>query len=115
SGAADADWCYLIARTDPDAPPHAGLSELVVDMHAPGVEVRPILDATLDAHFCEVYFNDVVVPADHLIGVPNGSFKQVMRQMEHERGGIDRLVSNRRLYDDALPHADTSDPLVRQE
>lgn len=115
SGAADSDWCYLIARTDPDAPPHAGLSELVVDMHSPGIEVRRIVDATGDAHFCEVYFTDVVVPGDHLVGTPNGSFKQVMRQMEHERGGIDRLVSNRRLYDDWLPLADTDDPLVRQE
>jgi alkylation response protein AidB-like acyl-CoA dehydrogenase len=114
SGAADSDWCYLIARTDPEAPPHAGLSELVVDMHSPGIEVRPILDSTGDAHFCEVYFHDVVVPAAHLVGTQNGSFKQVMRQMEHERGGIDRLVSNRRLYDDALPLADTRDPLVRQ-
>ena len=46
SGAAEADWCYLIARTDPDAPPHAGLSEFVVDMSSPGIEVRPIVDAT---------------------------------------------------------------------
>lgn len=115
SGAADADWCYLIARTDPDAPPHAGLSEFVVDMSSPGIEVRPIIDATGNAHFCEVYFDGVVVPAEHLIGTPNGSFKQVMRQMEHERGGIDRLVSNRRLYLDARETARRDDPLLRQE
>ncbi len=115
SGAADADWCYLIARTDPDAAPHAGLSELVVDMRSPGIEVRPIVDVTGNAHFCEVYFNDVVVPDSNLIGTPNGSFKQVMRQMEHERGGIDRLVSNHRLYLDARPLADMTNPLVRQE
>jgi alkylation response protein AidB-like acyl-CoA dehydrogenase len=115
SGAADADWCYLIARTDPDAPPHAGLSELVVDMRSPGVEVRPIIDVTGNAHFCEVYFNDVVVSGANLVGAPNGSFKQVMRQMEHERGGIDRLVSNHRLYLDLRPQADMTDPLVRQE
>ena len=115
SGAADADWCYLIARTDPDAPPHAGLSEFVVDMSAPGIEVRPIVDATGNAHFCEVYFDDVVVPEEHLVGTPNGSFKQVMRQMEHERGGIDRLVSNRRLYLDAREVADTVDRRIRDE
>jgi alkylation response protein AidB-like acyl-CoA dehydrogenase len=114
SGAADADWCYLIARTDPDAPPHAGLSELVVDLRSPGVEVRPIVDATGNAHFCEVLLDGVEVPDSHLVGTPNGSFKQVMRQMEHERGGIDRLVSNRRLYLDVLPLADTSDPRVRE-
>jgi alkylation response protein AidB-like acyl-CoA dehydrogenase len=115
SGAAQADWCYLICRTDPDARPHEGLSELVVDMRSPGVSVKPILDMTGSRHFCEVFFEDVRVPEGHLVGELNGSFRQVMRQMEHERGGIDRLVSNRRLYDDVRPLADTSDPLVRQE
>jgi len=115
SGAALADWCYLIARTDPDAPQHAGLSELVVDMDTPGVEVAPIIDMTGNDHFCEVTFDDVIVPANHLIGELNGSFRQVMRQMEHERGGIDRLLSNRALYLDCLALADGSDALVRQE
>ena len=115
SGAATADWCYLICRTDPDAPPHQGLSELVVDMAAPGVSVRPIGDAVGNHHFCEVHLDGVRVPADHLVGTENGSFRQVMRQMEHERGGIDRLVSNRALYLDVLPRADRTDPRVRQQ
>lgn len=115
SGAFDADWIYLVARTDPDADPHRGLSEFVVDMHAPGITVERIVDMTGNRHFCEVYFDNVRVPAANLVGVENGSFRQVMRQMEHERGGIDRLVSNRRLYLDCLPFADTSDPLVRAE
>jgi len=115
SGAADADWCYLIARTDPAAPPHAGLSEFVVDMTAPGIDVRPIVDSTGNAHFCEVHFHDVEVPVGHLVGTVNGSFRQVMRQMEHERGGIDRLVSNRRLYLDTVDTVDRGDPLIRQE
>ena len=115
SGAATGAWCYLIARTDPDARPHAGLSELIVALDEPGVEVRPIRDLTGDRHFCEVTFTDVFVPADRLVGAPNGSFRQVMAQMEHERGGIDRLVSNRALYRDCLPLADLDDPLVRQE
>lgn len=114
SGAAHADWCYLVARTDPDAPAHAGLSEFVVAMDSPGIEVTPIRDQTGDDHFCEVHFDEVIVPADHLIGTPNNSFRQVMRQMEHERGGIDRLASNHRLYRDCLPLAAVSDPLVRQ-
>lgn len=115
SGAATADWCYLVCRTDPDAPPHRGLSELVVDMGAPGVEVRPIVDAVGHRHFCELTFTDVRVPAEHLVGAENGSFRQVMRQMEHERGGIDRLVSNRALYRDVLPVVDRHRPVVRQE
>lgn len=115
SGAAHADWCYLIARTNPDAPAHAGLSEFVIAMDSPGVTVAPIVDATRDAHFCSVVFDEVRVPADHLIGVRDNSFRQVMRQMEHERGGIDRLVSNHALYRDCRPLADTTDPLVRQQ
>jgi len=115
SGAADADWCYLIARTDPTAAPHAGLSELVVDLRSPGITIRPIVDATGNAHFCEVHLDGVEVPADHLVGTENGSFKQVMRQMEHERGGIDRLVSNRRLYLDVVRSTPIEDPVLRQE
>lgn len=115
SGAAEADWCYLVCRTDPDAPPHKGLSDLVVDMHAPGVTVKPITDITGSRHFCEVFFEDVRVPQANLVGELNGSFRQIMAQMEHERGGIDRLVSNRRLYEDCLAVANREDPLVRQE
>ena len=120
SGAAESDWCYVIARTDPDAAPHAGLSEFIVDLHSPGVEIRTIHDMSDDRHFCEVHFSDVRVPADLQVGTLNGAFKQIMRQMEHERGGIDRLVSNRRLYLDAVASAHAtgrlaSDPLLRQE
>ncbi len=114
SGAATANWCYLICRTDPEAPPHKGMSELVVSMDTPGIEVRPIRDASGDAHFNEVYFDEVAVPVEHLVGELNNSFSQTMRQLEHERGGIDRLASNQRLYLDMKDRADTSDPLVRQ-
>ncbi len=115
SGAAHSDFIYLVARTDPDAKPHQGLSELIVDLRSPGVTVVPIVDMTGDDHFCEVYFDGVRVPAANLVGAENGSFKQIMRQMEHERGGIDRLVSNRRLYEDVLAVADLTDPFLRQE
>ena len=117
SGAAVADWIYLIARTDPDAKPHAGLSEFVVDMRTPGIEVRRIVDMTGNDHFCEVHLTDVRVPAANLVGELNGSFRQVMRQMEHERGGVDRLVSNRLVFEDLKRSGwiDTNDPLVRQE
>ena len=97
SFAAEADWCYLIARTDPDAPAHLGLSEFALDMSTPGIEVRPVRDMTGAAHFCEVTFDGVAVAADDLIGAPHGCWRQLMRQLEHERGGIDRLASNRAL------------------
>ena len=115
SGAAHADWCYLVARTDPDAPQHAGLSEFLVDMRSPGIEVSPVIDMTGNQHFCEVTFEDVVVPGENLVGSLNGSFKQIMRQMEHERGGIDRLVSNRALYLEARAHAEVDNLVLRQE
>lgn len=115
SGAAEADWCYLVARSDPNAPSHAGLSEFVLDMSSPGIEVRRITDATGNDHFCEVILDEVVVPAENLVGTPNGSFRQVMRQMEYERGGIDRLVSNRALYLDARTTLKEPTSLQRQE
>lgn len=115
SAAADADWCYVVARTDPDAPPHAGLSEFIVDMHVPGIEVAPITDMTGNRHFCEVTFEGARVSDANLVGEENGSFRQIMRQMEHERGGIDRLVSNRTLYEECRDRADHEDPIVRQE
>ena len=115
SGAHLSDFIYLICRTDPDAPAHKGLSELVVPLDSPGITIVPITDMTGSKHFNEVYLEDVAVPAENLVGQLNGSFGQVMRQLEHERGGIDRLVSNKALFDAVRPLADHDDPHVRQE
>src|SRR3954452_362621 len=84
-------------------------------MDSPGIEVRPIRDLVGGAHFCEVFFSDVRVPAANLVGVEGAAFKQTMGQLEHERWGIDRLGSNHALYRMARERADTSNPLVRQE
>ena len=110
-----ADYCYLICRTDSSGPPHKGISEIIVPMTTPGIEVRPITDMTTNRHFCEVWFTDVRVPVANLVGIEGNAFKQTMRQLEHERGGIDRLVSNRALYDLAVKRADRTDPRVRDE
>ncbi len=110
-----ADYCYLICRTTTEGPPHAGISEIIVSMDSPGIDVRPIKDMTTNRHFCEVFFTDVRVPALNLVGSEGAAFKQTMGQLEHERGGVDRLVSNHALYLQAREHADTSNPLVRQE
>ncbi len=110
-----ADYCYLICRTSTEGPPHAGISEIIVPMDTPGIEIRPIKDMTTNRHFCEVFYTDVRVPVHNLVGVEGAAFKQTMKQLEHERGGIDRLVSNYALYQMALEHADRSDPVVRQE
>lgn len=109
-----ADYCYLICRTSTEGPPHAGISEIIVPMNTPGIEVRPIKDMTTNRHFCEVFYTDVRVPVENLVGIEGNAFKQTMRQLEHERGGIDRLVSNYALYVMARERADTSDPRVRQ-
>jgi alkylation response protein AidB-like acyl-CoA dehydrogenase len=110
-----ADYCYLICRTSSDGPPHQGISEIIVPMSTPGIDVRPITDMTTNRHFCEVFFTDVRVPSVNLVGAEGGAFKQTMRQLEHERGGIDRLVSNHALYRLAAARAEAADPVVRQE
>ncbi len=110
-----ADYCYLICRTSDEGPPHAGISELIVPLDTPGITIRPIQDMTTNRHFCEVWYDRVEVPAANLVGEEGGSWRQTMRQLEHERGGIDRLLSNRALYLDAREQADDADPLVRQE
>ena len=115
SGATEADHIYVIARTDPGAAPHRGLSEIIVPLDRPGVSFAPIVDMTGANDFCQVTFESVRVPAEHLVGELNGSWGQVMRQLEHERGGIDRLVSNLALYRDARDVSDGDDPRVRQD
>ncbi len=110
-----ADYIYLICRTSNVGPPHEGISEVVVPMNTPGIEVRPIKDMTTNRHFSEVFFTDVRVPASNLVGIEGNAFKQTMSQLEHERGGIDRLVSNQALFRLAVERADTTDPIVRQE
>ena len=115
SGAASAQYCYVICRTRADGPPHRGLSELIVGMDLPGIEVRPVRDMVGNQHFCEIFLTDVRVPAANLVGTEGGAFRQTMVQLGYERGGIDRLVSNRPLYDLALEQADVGDPRTRQE
>ncbi len=70
--------------------PHKGVSELIVPMDLPGIEVRPITDMTTNRHFCEVYFDDVRARREPLSVSRGNAFKQTMAQLEHERGGIDR-------------------------
>ncbi len=62
SGAAHADWCLLLARTDPDAVKHRGISYFLLDMQTAGIEVRPIQQATGESHFCEIFLNDARDP-----------------------------------------------------
>ena len=116
SFAHESEYCYLICRTDSvPGKPHLGISEIIVPMDSPGIEVRPIRDMVDARHFNEVFFEEVRVPVENLVGVEGNAFSQTMRQLDHERGGIDRLVSNRALHLRALENADTSDRLIRDE
>jgi alkylation response protein AidB-like acyl-CoA dehydrogenase len=98
-----ADWGICLARTEPDAPKHKGISYLVVDMHDPGVDVRPLMQLTGDAEFNEVFFNDVWVPDDRLIGPRGEGWRVANSTLSHERGTNPRqLVIHIQLLEELL-------------
>jgi len=107
SWAQHARWCAVLARTDKDAPAHKGISYLVADMRSPGVEVRPLVQLTGDAEFSEVYFDDVVVPKDRIIGAVNAGWGIAMHTLSHERGPAvsARAVKLRVLLDQLIADA----------
>ncbi|BBZ65267.1 acyl-CoA dehydrogenase [Mycolicibacterium insubricum] len=86
SGGAHADWCLLLARTDPDAPKRRGISYFLMDMRAPGIDVRPIRNAVGDSHFCEVFLNDVRIPEVNLVGAENAGWQVAQETLGAERG-----------------------------
>jgi alkylation response protein AidB-like acyl-CoA dehydrogenase len=81
-----ADLGLCLARTDPDAPKRRGISAMVVDLHAPGVDVRPLVQATGEAEFNEVFFDGVLVPDDALVGPENEGWRVSQSTLGHERG-----------------------------
>jgi alkylation response protein AidB-like acyl-CoA dehydrogenase len=88
-----ADWCQLYVRTDPEAPKHKGISCLIVDMRLPGIEVRPLVTLNGDTDFAEVFFHDVRVPADALLGPLNAGWQVATTTLSHERAGAARLYA----------------------
>ena len=113
-----AHWCYLVARTDPDAPRHRGISELLVDMSLPGITVRPLVDMTGEHHFNEVFFENVRVPKRWLIGELNRGWFQIASQLDYERAGMERILSYAPLFRDLEAHIRTTgrsrEPAIRQ-
>jgi alkylation response protein AidB-like acyl-CoA dehydrogenase len=87
SGAHYADMMFLLARTDPTAPKHRGISYLLLDMHSPGVVVRPLVLMNGHAHFNEVFFENVQVPKENLVGPMNEGWKVAMTTLMFERAG----------------------------
>ncbi len=115
-----ATWGLCLARTDPTAPrPQQGISALIVDMAAPGVDVRPLVQMTGDAEFNEVFLTDVFVPAEQLVGVEGQGWTVAGSTLAHERGTNfpfkEQVVHETylaRLYDMARANGTLDDPLV---
>jgi len=121
SGAQLSDIGEIICRTDPDLPKHRGLTGFVVDMHAPGVEVRPLRQMTGGASFNEVFFTDVRVPDSHRLGEVNGGWTVALTTLMNERaaigggsGGVG-LPTPTVLVQMAQALGRSEDPLVRQQ
>jgi alkylation response protein AidB-like acyl-CoA dehydrogenase len=109
-----AQWCQLYVRTDPEAPKHKGISCLIVDMRLPGIEVRPLVTLNGDSDFAEVFFHDVRVPADALLGPLNAGWQVATTTLSHERAGAARLYAEMQvrleeLVDDIAAQSDALD------
>jgi alkylation response protein AidB-like acyl-CoA dehydrogenase len=86
SGAAYAQHCLLLVRTDPGAPKRRGISYLVMDMDSPGVLVRPTRQITGEEHFCEIFLTDVEIPVGNLVGAENDGWRVAQSTLVSERG-----------------------------
>lgn len=90
-----AHYMVLLARTDKETTDrHGGLSQFLIDMSTPGIDVRPILIPSGEHHFNEVVFNDVLLPEDALFGAEGEGWTQVMSELAHERSGPERFLSS---------------------
>ena len=99
SSAHFADWGWLAARTNPDAPKHRGISLFMLDMKSPGVEVRPIHNMAGGHDFNEVYFNDVRVPSGNLVGTEDRGWYTLAVALDFERSGVGYSAGARRTLD----------------
>jgi len=116
------DYGIVIARTDPDVPKHAGISMFIVDLTSPGVEIRSIHQIDGGRHFNEVFFTDVRVPAENLLGELNNGWNQATAMLMYERVAIGSMGSGAisqpmytTLRDQAKAHGKLDDPVVRDQ
>jgi len=96
SGAADSDWMFCLCRTEPEAVKHAGISYILIDMTTPGIEVRPMREMTGTSEFNEVFFTDVRVPAENLVGRRGEGWKIANTTLGHERD----MIGDARYHDE---------------
>ncbi len=120
SRAHQAHWCHLLARTDPEAPKHAGLSYFLVDMASPGIGVTTLEGMYGGTSLCEVFFDDVFVPAEGLVGGSNEGWRIAMSTLDLERAFyMEQVGVGRRVLELLVDHANRQglggDPLVRQK
>ena len=119
SNAHRSDYCILLVRTDPAAPKHKGISCLLVDMRSPGITLRPLVQVTGDAEFNEVFFDQVRVPRENLLGRLHGGWDVAVTVLMYERMALGSLVVLHHFIDRVLELARTqagaaADPRIRQ-
>lgn len=102
SGAHYSDFLWTVVRTDPDAPKHRGISMVVVPLNAPGVDIQPLVDPLGRHHFNKIFFTDVRIPVENLVGEQNRGWYINAYTMDLERSGGAHIGSLRRLLDSAL-------------
>ena len=119
-----ADWGWLAARTDPDAPKHRGISLFMLDMKSQGVTVRPIVNMAGSHEFNEVYFDNVRVPKGNLVGEENRGWYTLAVALDFERSGVGYSASARRTLETLVKYAKeterngkplSEDPIVRHK
>jgi alkylation response protein AidB-like acyl-CoA dehydrogenase len=117
SSAHHADFGILLARTDPDAPKHKGITFFILDMRTPGIDIRPLVQATGLSHFSEVFFNDVRVPAANVVGEVNAGWAVARTTLASEAGmigGAGQTSTFDAIVALARQMRRTDEPIVRQ-
>jgi len=116
----EAKWCMLVARTDPEAPRHRGLTYFLMDMEQDGVEVRPLVQITGEAEFNELFIEEARIPDANIVGGEGNGWPVAITTLMHERAGLAFAlqvrvqVALRELRDDIRSAGMADDPLVRQ-
>ena len=105
SGAHRSDWMILLARTDPDAPKHKGITYFVLDMHSPGVSTRPLVNMAGTHEFNEVFFEDVRIPQRNVLGEVNRGWYGAVTTLDFERSSIGSAVGMQQSVEDIIRYA----------